>query len=163
MSPDPTPLLRFLDAQHVLHLATLAAGRVHAAPLFYARAAQASLVFMSHPDTGHIRHLLAHPHAAVSVHGESTVHRTRGVQMQGMVRRAPDAGASWLAKFPEAAPAVLASPHHEFWLFEPSWARLIRFDRGVKHNLEWRFGQGETATASTASASTTRGASSSAG
>jgi len=77
----------FLDAHHVMSLATLGAGGPHATNLFYACDGLA-LLWVSDPDTQHSREIEADPRVAATVAPDYTDFAViRGVQMTGTARR----------------------------------------------------------------------------
>lgn len=77
----------FLDAHHVMSLASLGASGPHAANLFYACDGLA-LLWVSDPDTQHSREIEADPRVAATVAPDYTDFAViRGVQMTGTARR----------------------------------------------------------------------------
>ena len=77
----------FLDAYHVMSLATLGTGGPHATNLFYACDGLA-LLWVSDPDTRHSREIEADPRVAATVAPDYTDFALiRGVQMTGTARR----------------------------------------------------------------------------
>jgi len=77
----------FLDAHHVLSLATLGPSGPHATNLFYARDGL-ELVWLSDPDTQHSRNIVAAPQVAATVAPDySDFAVIRGVQIMGVARR----------------------------------------------------------------------------
>ncbi len=76
----------FLDAHHVLSLASLGQGGPHAANLFYARDGLA-LLWVSHPDTVHSRNIAADPRVAATVAPDYADYAViRGVQIAGAAK-----------------------------------------------------------------------------
>ena len=77
----------FLDAHHVLSLATLGADGPHAANLFYACDGMA-LVWLSDTDTRHSRHVAADARVAATIAPDYTdFAEIRGVQVFGAARQ----------------------------------------------------------------------------
>jgi hypothetical protein len=77
----------FLDAHHVMSLATLGVGGPHATNLFYACDGLA-LLWVSDPDTQHSREIEADPRVAATVAPDYTDFAVvRGVQITGAARR----------------------------------------------------------------------------
>lgn len=77
----------FLDAHHVMSLATLGAGGPHATNLFYACDGLA-LVWVSDPDTQHSREIEADPRVSATIAPDYTDFADiRGVQLTGTARR----------------------------------------------------------------------------
>ena len=143
MSFDATFAL--LDAHHVAHLATSGDGGPHSAPVFFARLpGTASLTWLSAPHPLHSAHLAADPRAAVSVGPSApSMGLIEGVQLRGAAVIPEDEQAArdaWLARFPMARPMVLAARDHHFYVFTPTWARLVRTVAGVSMNQEWTIG-----------------------
>ena len=126
-------------------------GSPHAADVWYAHEPQLRLVFLSSPDSAHVRHLRARPRAAVSVHAETADPlRIHGVQMRGrcaVLDAPPGMGgteaedAAWrlyTKKYPfvehEAFRGLLAL--QRFVRFVPDWARWIDNRRGFGFKIE---------------------------
>src|SRR5664279_5947574 len=77
----------FLEAHHVMSLATFGSGGPHATNLFYACDGLA-LVWVSDPDTQHSREIEADPRVAATVAPDYTDYAViRGVQIAGAARR----------------------------------------------------------------------------
>jgi len=77
----------FLDAHHVMTLATGASGLVHAASLMYARAGF-TLYWTSDPATRHSQELEANPQVAATIAPDYTDFRViRGLQIAGRAAR----------------------------------------------------------------------------
>lgn len=139
---DLPAVLALLDAHHVAHLATAGDGGPHSAPLFFARVGEgAAITWISAPHVLHSRHLARDPAAAASI-GPSAppLGRIEGVQLRGRATAPPDLQAAlrdaYLARFPAARPMVERAADHHFWLFEPTWGRLVRTVAGVSENAE---------------------------
>ena len=80
----------FLDAQHVMSLATLGASGPHAANLFYARDGLAP-VWVSEPDTQHSRNLSGTPQVAATVAPDTADFAAiQGLQIAGTARQITD-------------------------------------------------------------------------
>ena len=81
----------FLDAHHVLSLATMGPGGPHAANLFYARDGLA-LIWVSEPETQHSRDLLTAPQVAATVAPDTADFAAiQGLQIAGTARQVTDA------------------------------------------------------------------------
>ncbi len=85
MSQDLQKILSFIDAHHVMSLATYAEGELSACNLFYAFEKQ-SLCFVvaSSDDTRHIEHIKKNPKVAGTIVLEThTVGKIQGLQFRG--------------------------------------------------------------------------------
>lgn len=81
----------FLDAHHVMSLATCGAHGAHAANVFYARDGLA-LLWVSEPQTRHSLALETNPHVSATVAPDyRDFDEIRGVQISGHARRITDA------------------------------------------------------------------------
>jgi len=100
--------LAFLEAHHVLTLATAGEEGPWAAAVFYASRGF-NLWFLSSPSTRHARNLLASPRAAATVQEDTADWRAvKGLQLEGVVRllegaEAEEARALLGARFPVVA------------------------------------------------------------
>ncbi|MFN7144237.1 MAG: pyridoxamine 5'-phosphate oxidase family protein [Myxococcota bacterium] len=145
---DLPAVLALLDAHHVVHLATAGEGGPHATPLFFARVGEsAALTWISAPHVLHSRHLAADPAAAVSV-GPSAppLGRIEGVQLRGRATAPHELQAhlrdAYLARFPAARGMVERAADHHFWLFRPTWGRLVLTVAGASRNSEGTIPEG---------------------
>jgi len=136
----------FLDAHHVMTLATGAGGAVHAASLMYAREGFA-LCWTSDPATRHSRELEAEPRVAATIAPDYTDFRAiRGLQIAGRAARLADpweierartlmtaryAFLAALAQGPEALRAAWAKAG--FYVLRPERITLIDNSRGFGH------------------------------
>lgn len=122
-----TGLLAFLRAHHVAHLATAGEGGPHAAPVFYAILEDPlRLAWTSSPRVLHSRHLAAAPELALSIAPSAPGLRgIAGVQMRGTAVEDAAGREAWLARFPDAEPYLRAVADARFYLFTPSWIRLV--------------------------------------
>jgi uncharacterized protein YhbP (UPF0306 family) len=102
----------YLQAHHVLHLATTGPLGPWAAPVFYAVDEALSLYFFSNPETRHGQNIGDTAQAAGSVAGETLDWRQiQGIQLEGLASRLQgDAEAEgfavYLGRFPWAEPIV---------------------------------------------------------
>lgn len=136
----------FLDAHHVMSLATAGPRGPHAANLFYARDGLA-LVWVSEERSRHSGELFADPGAAATIAAETAdFAAVRGVQMHGRAARVDEpAEASRLrtllaARYPflqrlEALPAALraAAGRVAVYRLVPDHVVLIDNSRGFGH------------------------------
>ncbi|NKZ03485.1 pyridoxamine 5'-phosphate oxidase family protein [Actinomadura latina] len=138
-----------LAACAVLNLAYADEDGPQACAVFYAPAADGSLVFVSSPSTRHGRALAADPAGvpvAFTVQADDQSWRTlRGVQGRGVCHRLTGidldvARKTYAARFPFVADdarlaGALAAAGH--WRVRPTWLRLIDNARGFGHKTEW--------------------------
>lgn len=150
MMTEPVPdeagaLAAFLDAQHVMSVATGGADGSACAAVFYAVDDDGALVFVSDAASRHARHLAANPACAVTINGNARDWRAIcGAQMRGAAGPVdgPARAAArerYLERFPELR-AQLAEPANAkladrlaaatIFRFVPDWARLIDNSRG---------------------------------
>lgn len=157
MSSDDTGarIAAFLDAHHVMSLATSGPDGPHAANVFYARDGFA-LVWVSDPESRHSADLEAEPRAAATVAPDyDDFPAIRGVQIAGSARRLVDASelASarvWLeARYPflqtaSGGPQALREAYARvaFYRLEPERLTLIDNSRGFGHKDTLRVGKG---------------------
>lgn len=136
----------FLDAHHVMTLATGAGSAVHAASLMYAREGFA-LYWTSDPATRHSRELDAEPRVAATIAPDYTDFRAiRGLQLAGRAARLADPRAierartlmaaryaflAALAQGPQALRAAWAKA--EFYVLRPERITLIDNTRAFGH------------------------------
>jgi len=119
----------FLEAHHVLTLATAGEEGPWAAAVFYASRGF-TLWFLSAPTTRHARNLAARPRVAATVQEDTADWRAvRGVQLEGAVRllegaEAEEARALYGAKFPLVASGGGAPPEIAAALARVRWYRL---------------------------------------
>jgi uncharacterized protein len=141
----------FLDAHHVMSLATLGEGGPHATNLFYARDGLA-LVWVSDPETQHSREIEADPRVSATVAPDYTDFAAiRGVQMSGTARRIVAVGERMLlmAKLAAryaflgqlaSAPAKLREAYARTAVYRLEPARIVLIDNtkgfGHKETLE---------------------------
>ncbi|MBI5069621.1 MAG: pyridoxamine 5'-phosphate oxidase family protein [Deltaproteobacteria bacterium] len=120
--------LAFLEAHHVLTLATAGDDGPWAAAVFYASRGF-DLWFLSSPRSRHAQHLAVRPRAAGAVQDDTGDWRAvRGIQLEGpvkLLRGAEEAEARALygARFPVAAPGG-APPEIAAALERVAWYRL---------------------------------------
>lgn len=148
-------VLDALAACTVLNLACVGEdGAPHACAVFYAPAADGSLVFVSSRSTRHGRVLAARPEGvpvAFTIQDDDQTWQTlRGIQGRGTCHRQTGADleaarATYTARFPfvtadDRLADVLAAADH--WRIRPSRLRLIDNSRGFGHKTEWPDGAG---------------------
>jgi uncharacterized protein len=144
--------LSFLDAHHVMSLATAGADGPHAANLFYVRDGFA-LLWVSDPASRHSLHLETAPRVAATIAPDySEFQDVRGIQIFGAARRiAEPAGRADARRLMEARYAFLrvssdapvavqeAYARAEFYRLDP--IRMVMIDNargfGGKHSLEF--------------------------
>jgi uncharacterized protein YhbP (UPF0306 family) len=141
-TPNPTshslvksvPSVVNLSATHsTLTLATTtASGLPQAAPLFFAAAADGSLIFVSGAESRHSVNIAANGKAAVTIYGDTwNWNEITGVQMEGLVSAipaGPEREAAWetyKAKFPFVVDFEDEVSRSNFYRFTPRWVRLI--------------------------------------
>jgi uncharacterized protein YhbP (UPF0306 family) len=112
VSPLRDQVLSFLEAQHVLTVATADTDGPWAAAVFYASEGF-SLYFLSDPASRHARSIGENPRVAVAISDWTGGWRAiRGVQLEGDAERVPEgptrdrALIRFLAKFPAVATAL---------------------------------------------------------
>jgi uncharacterized protein YhbP (UPF0306 family) len=139
-------IIAFLDAHHVMSLATAGAHGPHAANVFYVRDGFA-LMWVSHPASRHSIELEAEPRVAATIAPDYTDFAdVRGVQMSGYALRITDASERtrartllearypFLRKLSLAPQALLeAFARIQFYRLEPLVITLIDNSRGFGH------------------------------
>jgi uncharacterized protein len=144
-------ILAFLDGHHVMSLATLNAGRPHAANLFYACDGLA-LVWVSDPDTRHSRDIEADTRVAATIAPDySDFAAIRGLQIAGTAQRigATDERARHLQQLEKrypflqklaAGPAKLREAYVRTAVYRLQPSRIVLIDNskgfGHKETLE---------------------------
>ena len=126
-------------------------GSPHAADVWYAHDAELWFVFLSSPDSAHVRHLRARPRAGLTVHAETAdplgIH---GVQMHGRctvldtppATSGTQAGRAAWRLYAEKHPFVEQEPFRSlialqrFVRFAPDWVRWIDNRRGFGFRIE---------------------------
>lgn len=122
--------LAFLEAHHVVSLASAGAGGPWAAAVFYASRGF-TLYFLSAPTTRHARDLAADPRVAATIQEDVADWRAvRGVQLEGRVRvlgGEEEAAARRLygEKFPLVAASAQAPPAIAEALARVRWYELV--------------------------------------
>lgn len=128
------PSVLNLGAKHsTLTLATTtASGLPQAAPLFFAAAADGSLIFISGAESRHSLNIAANGKAAVTIYGDTwSWNEIVGMQMEGSVSAipaGPERDAAWetyKAKFPFVVDFEDDVARSHFYRFTPRWVRLI--------------------------------------
>lgn len=121
--------LAFLEAHHVVTLATGGADGPWAAAVFYASRGF-TLLFLSAPGTRHARALAADPRVAATVQADTADWRAiRGMQLEGTVRElageeAAEARRRYGSKFPVVGRLVGAPPALVEALARVAWYEL---------------------------------------
>ncbi len=136
-------LLDFLHEHWVMGLATSGAQGPHAAPVFYAALKDPlRLVFVSDPDTRHMREIAADSQVAAAIWNETREPgRIQGAQCWGRVEIPADSSElsqAYLERFPEARLLLLASAKHRFCAFHVERVRFINKRLGMGKNQEWK-------------------------
>ena len=133
----------YLEAHHVLTLATMDDGGPWAAPLFYVSDDAMDLYFLSDPSTRHCQAIVARPHVSAAVHGGATAwQEITGLQLHGVAgaledeRAEEQALALYTAKFPFVMPLIPADGPHRIYRIRPRWLRLIDNSRGLAFKQE---------------------------
>ncbi len=103
----PAEIVRFLEAHHIFTLATgTDEGFPYCASLFYLYLKErAELLFISRPDSRHIRELRRDDRVAGTIHHETrTIQEIQGVQFLGRAAgtKNPELTDLYLERFPEA-------------------------------------------------------------
>ena len=147
-SDAPKKLISFLKDHKVAHLATSGDGGPHSAPVFYALIdGGPALAWLSATDVLHSLHIDGDTDISVSIAPSNPkVTRITGVQMRGSAHKLEGKDGekvrnTYLKRHPGAATMVIAHPDHRFYLFTPTWARLIDRPLGIDRNEEWTFSQ----------------------
>ncbi len=146
MNLDPDfedAILSLLAESTTFSLATTEAdGSPRATPLFFAVGRNLELLFLSDPETPHIRNVLRSPAAAAAAYPEvSDWRQIRGVQFKGTVERVPqneieNAFELYRARFPYVEEVGSALENSELYAFRPRWIRLIDNRQGFGHKRE---------------------------
>jgi uncharacterized protein YhbP (UPF0306 family) len=140
------PSVLNLGAKHsTLTLATTtASGLPQAAPLFFAAAADGSLIFVSAAESRHSLNIAANGNAAVTIYGDTwSWNDIAGMQMEGSVSAipaGPERDAAWetyKAKFPFVVGFQDYVSRSHFYRFTPRWVRLI--DNRVRFGYKEEF------------------------
>ena len=136
----------FLDAHHVMSLATCGPNGAHAANVFYARSGFA-LLWVSDPSSRHSVELEADPRVAATIAPDYVDFAdVRGLQISGYARRVVDApertraGALLEARYPflqhaSEGPLALREAYARvgFYRLEPERITIIDNSRGFGH------------------------------
>lgn len=124
----------YLEAHHVLTLATVDEGGPWAAALFYASDEAMNLYVLSDPATRHGRAIGQGAPVAATVHDETREWEAiKGLQLWGNAAPASheEARVRYVEKFPFAAALIPAHGPHRFYQIRPRWVRLIDNSRGL--------------------------------
>lgn len=135
-------MVRFLDANHVMSLATIDALGPHAASLFYARDGF-GVIWVSDPNTRHSRDLEADARVSATVAPDTSDYALiRGVQIHGTARRVTDSAErdrllallvqrySFLAR-PKDAPAKIAAALDSAAVYRLEPVRIVLVDNSL--------------------------------
>src|SRR5208282_2515604 len=147
----------FLDANHVVSLATCGSDGPHAASVFYVRDGLA-LLWVSDPKSRHSTELEANARVAATVAPDYfEFDAIRGVQISGQAHVITDASERanarlmLQARYPslkrlsEGPPALReAYQRAEFYRLEPAWLVLIDNTRGFGHKDTLELGENST-------------------
>jgi uncharacterized protein YhbP (UPF0306 family) len=125
----------YLEAHHVLTLATADEGGPWATSLFYASDDALNLYVLSDPATRHGRAIAHDARVAATVHGENREWTAiQGIQLWGTadeVKAHEEVFARYTEKFPFAAALISPDGPHRFYEIRPRWIRLIDNSRGL--------------------------------
>ena len=128
----------YLEAHHVLTLATCDEGGAWATPLFYVNDEALNFYFLSDPSTRHCQAIVKNPRVSAATHGGSTVWtEITGLQLDGWACALADeleeqrAFALYTAKFPFVLPMIPADGPHRLYRIRPRWFRLIDNSQGL--------------------------------
>lgn len=138
MTPDKR-ITDFIEAHHVLTLATHADGLSHCCNLFYVYLPQRNAFVVTSSDkTLHVAHLRQNPSVAASVVLETrTIGKVQGLQIRGTMRP-PEAEEkaeikkAYLLRFPYAAVMDL-----ELWVLRPDYMKLTDNRLGFGKKIIW--------------------------
>ena len=141
-APDKMQLMEeireYLEAHHVLTLATCDEGGAWATPLFYVSDEALDLYFLSDPATRHCRAIVKNPEVSAAIHGGSTTwSEITGLQLHGWAgaldheREEEYALAPYVGKFPFVMPLIPSEWSHRLYRIRPQWLRLIDNSRGL--------------------------------
>lgn len=133
-------IVKFIEAHHVMSIATVADNQPYCANLFYSYMVQENLfVFTSARDTLHARQMMDNSCVGATIVLETrSVGRVQGVQITGRVF-APDeqlsrqARHSYTCRFPYAVVADLT-----LWCMEPAMMKLTDNRLGFGTKLIWQ-------------------------
>ena len=122
-------------------------GLPHAAPVYFAaRLEPLALYFFSDPDSQHGRDLAHNPQAAAAIYPQCfDWQELRGLQLRGSVLPllpGSDWEAAWSAyrvKFPFVEKLREIVARNRFYVFTPTWMRLVDNRRGFGFKEEWEF------------------------
>lgn len=133
----------YLEAHHVLTLATVDDGGSWATPLFYVSDDAMDLYFLSDPSTRHCQAIAASPLVSAALHGGATVWaEITGIQLHGLAEALDDelgeerALQLYTAKFPFVLPLIPVDGPHRIYRIRPRWLRLIDNSRGLGFKQE---------------------------
>ena len=135
MGPLPERIRNYLEAHHVLTLATVDEGGPWAVSLFYASDGAMNLYVLSDPATRHGRAMAHGARVAVTVYDETREWTSiRGIQLWGTaeeVTAAERVFARYTEKFPFARALIPSEGPHRFYGITPRWIRLIDSSQGL--------------------------------
>lgn len=120
-------------------------GEPHAAAVYFAADDELKFFFFSDSESQHGRDLAIRPKCAVAIYPECQDWQDiRGLQLRGEARPiqpGPDWEHAWLVyaeKFPFVAGMKEVVARNQFYVFIPTWVRLVDNRRGFGFKQEWR-------------------------
>lgn len=144
-----TPLTNFLKAHSVMCLATCGPEGPHATSVFYAfEEDPLRLIFLSDPETRHMREIAHDPRVSVGIHLETEeVAKIQGVQAWGRAqipRNDSVFSKIYFERFPPARLFYGLHPGHRFCIVTAEKIRLIDNRFGFGKKKEWMLGDNNT-------------------
>jgi uncharacterized protein YhbP (UPF0306 family) len=143
-------IIEYLEAHHVLTLATHDEVGPWATPLFYVSDEAMDLYFLSDPATRHCQAIKKRPGISAAIHGGSTAWmEITGLQLDGWACALEDeieeqrAIALYIAKFPFVPPLIPQDGPHRVYRIHPRWIRLIDNSKGLGFKEEFNLDAGD--------------------
>jgi len=139
-------LRRFFGEVATLSLATVdPSGQPHAANVNFVADERLNLLFVSHPDSAHARHIDREASAAVTAYGPfKHPGEIRGVQARCRAQACPESEFEncwnrFTRRFAYAREYEQRARLERFYRLEPTWLRWIdnRVGFGFKHETDW--------------------------
>ena len=135
-------LIQFLNAHHVMCLATQGSHGPHAAPVFYALLQKPlQLIFLSDIKARHVVEIQADPRVSLGIYGETRdIGSIQGVQIWGRAHFPPESSPfsfSYFKAHPNARFYHAMHPAHQFCVISVEKARLVDNRFGFGHRREW--------------------------
>lgn len=145
MKPSEDHTVRGLLQLSTLSLATSdASGLPHVAAVYFAADEELYCYFLSQSGSQHSQDLEKNPRAAIAIYPECWAwQQIHGLQMRGEARSLPPGPARELgrrlfeAKFTFLSALAEAVSRSSWYVFQPSWIRLIDNRRGFGYKQEW--------------------------